>query len=616
MQRPTLSSLRDTVAAAVRGADSERPSGMLVSYVSALPFRRKLAFLSWVAASALGGVILLNVAFGALNGWELNRVQDGHLAVETSRDLQERLVAMHELLRDAVQTRDEGRLGASDTLARRFTADLDLVRDNPTLGRGTLDSLTQSSTTYFSSGRWAAAQLIADASSDSLVRALDAAARARLITTRLLTDARERSTRESAVAARRATRLLWAGWATSAIVAGLALALLLRLFRTVNRAVVAPVRAAARAAQQVAQGELDEVEVPEGDDELTQLQRAMRDMSRYLRSMATAATAISHGDLSTVVRPRSDRDTFGRAFAEMTTYLQRMAATAELIASGDLTSEAQPLSADDAFGRAFQSMTSRLSGVIAEIHGATSAITGAADHLTDAAQRLSEAVAQEAARIRETEERVGAVHALIRDNAAASERAGTLATEGAQRMVVSGDAVRDAIEAMGRVTASVGAIQSLADESNLLALNAAIEAARLGEHGRGFTVVADGMRSLAEESQRSAASAKRLTEESQVIAERAGQLVRDLVPTIHETAALVQRVTTTSVQQTARVEDVSEAMRDVTAITAANADGAEQLAATAQQLSAQAELLRELVSFFHVSETATTGEYATMTSDA
>jgi methyl-accepting chemotaxis protein len=586
-------------------SSSARRLRALGDSLAALPFRRKLAVLSRLSVWALGVVVVLNVAFGALNGWQLSHVQAGYRAVETSRDLQEGLGAIQRTLHDAIEARDIGRLGPTDTLARAFRADLASLKGNSSIERTTLDSLGKTFEQYVTTGRWAAEQLAADASGETLVEGLNTTGSAHAALTSLLAQARVHSTSQSIVAARRATQLQWVGWAISLLVAGLALVILLRLFESVTGAVILPVTAAAQTAKQVARGEFAELPDVTKDDELGQLQHAMYEMSAYLRDMADTATSIAHGDLTKIVTPRSEHDAFGRAFSEMTTYLRRMALTAEAIAGGDLNVQAAALSKRDSFGLAFQSMTSRLAGVITEIHGSTAAITGAADHLTDAAQRLSEAVNNQSERIQRTEERLSAVNVLIRDNADASARAGVLAGQGAERATVSGDAVRDTVAALRSISESVGAIHRMEDEANLLALNAAIEAARAGEHGRGFAVVANGMRVLAEGSARSAESAQAVAVNGAQVAERAGKLVRELVPTIQETAALVDRVTRTSAEQADQVAEVSVAMREVSVITSANTENAEQLAATAEELSAQAEVLRELVGFFRISYSGT-----------
>ncbi len=592
-----MSSLAETPA-----PSRARGAGHLAAYVARLPFGEKLAVLSTIAGVALGLVILLNIIFGAVNGWQLQRVETEFRAVQASRDLRDGLAGVGDALRAAVSARDLAPLGAADTIARNIRRDLDGLRASLSRDRTTLDSLDVASRGYVTAGRWAATRLIAGESSDSLVRALDATARHRRDSGRLLEQLTASSAREAATAGTRARRSLWAGWLASGVVALVALVVLLRLFRTITHAVVDPVREAARSARRIARGELDELPEPVGSDELAELQQAMREMADYLQDMARTAGDIARGHLDADVTPRSERDVFGNALSGMTTYLRRIADTAERIAQGDLSARVAVASGRDTFGRSFEIMTTRLSSIMSEIHRGTSAITLAAEHLTHTAQRLSESVTVQGERVRLTEERLEQMEALIRQNAQASRRAAELASRVAERAGVSGDAVRETLAALEQVTKTVGAIQAMADESNLLALNAAIEAARVGSMGLGFAVVADGMRALAEDSSTSSRHAHEVTIESRVVAERAGDLVRELLPTIRETAALVAGVTETSAEQASRVDDVAGAMREVSAITGSNAEGAERLAATAEELTAQAESLRDLVRFFTLRE--------------
>ena len=570
--------------------------------IAALPFRDKLRLLPQLAAAALALVVALNVGFGLVNGERLARITRGHHpAAEMSRDLQETLALVHARMREAVAQHDAGRLTLADTLGAVYLARIAAEQDNPVLDAATRDTLRATFERYYDAGRWAAGELAADASSDSLRRALRTMSVQRRALDTLLARTREASAREAVAAAARAGRWQAASWIATVLIALLCTWALLRLFRMVTAAVVTPVSDAAAAAERIAEGDVSaRPRVLGTDDELGRLTQAMASMERYLLGAAGTATAIAHGDLRTPVAPRSDRDAFGLAFAEMQRSLAGTAHAAEAIAQGDLTVRVAPRSDADQLGRALQTMTQRLSGVIADIRASTEAIGSASETLASSAQQLSEAVTGQAASIQETSAGLDTVNALIVRNADASREVDDLARRSADHARTSGLAAVEATDALRAIADKVAAIRGIADQTNLLALNAAIEAARAGEHGRGFGVVASGVRELSEESRSVSVEIEKLAGRSRTIAQRAGGEIDALVPVIERTAALVQAVSAASLEQAQSVEQVSLAMGHVDDLTQQSAASAEQLAATASELAAQAESLRDLVAFFRV----------------
>ena len=286
---------------------------------------------------------------------------------------------------------------------------------------------------------------------------------------------------------------------------------------------------------------------------------------------------------------------------------------ASRIADGDLTMEIQ-LAANDTNSllHSLHEMQTRLAETMGEIADSSAQVANASREISMGNLDLSNRTEQQASSLERTTTNVEQLAAIAKRYADSSTRAAELSGAASQAARHGGEVVADVVQTMEKISQStlaihsnIGAIQSIAFQTNILALNAAVEAAHAGEQGRGFAVVAAEVRDLA---QRSATAAKEISalienstrqvKEGSQLARSAGQTIADMARTVEQVSTVMEEISGASLEQSEGIAEMNRAIAQIDETTQQNAALVEEAAAAAQSLDEQAQSLDQLVGRF------------------
>ena len=322
---------------------------------------------------------------------------------------------------------------------------------------------------------------------------------------------------------------------------------------------------------------------------------------------------------------------------------------------GDLTKRLDVSSNDEVAELAgwFNTFMDKLQEILLKVSSNSQSLAAAGDEISatakqqshgaelqrDRTNQVASAMQEMAATVMEVSENSNSAAAASQKAAAAAHQGGKVVEETLSRMhAIAGSVGETAkkVEELGKqsdqIGKIIGVIDDIADQTNLLALNAAIEAARAGEQGRGFAVVADEVRKLAE---RTSSATKEITgmirsiqaetnsaviamqsgtkevEQGVGLTSQAGSSLLEIIKLSEQVGEMVMHIATASTQQSASTEEINENIEQIAKIATGSAATAQQTTDALQDLSGLASNLQQLVGQFHLGSETNNGRART-----
>ena len=265
---------------------------------------------------------------------------------------------------------------------------------------------------------------------------------------------------------------------------------------------------------------------------------------------------------------------------------------------------------------AIKNMNLNVSRALKEVEELATQVNVGANNLAEAAQDLAEGATDQAASVEEMLATMNTVSEGLRNTVTSVDEAYQDAMRCANDAQLSREEMGNMVESMNRISETskkieniISEIEDIASQTNLLSLNASIEAARAGEAGRGFSVVADQIRNLADQSAKSAVDTRALVEntlyeiqEGSKVAHRTAEVLDGVVDAIQKIAVTNKALSENSEEQAYAVEQADIGIGRISEVVQSNSAAAQESSATSQELSAQAMSMHDLVSRFQLQE--------------
>lgn len=349
-----------------------------------------------------------------------------------------------------------------------------------------------------------------------------------------------------------------------------------------------------------------------------------RSLTSPIKELESVANEIANGNLKVKVTYESKdelgslADSMRQMTERISLYMGELTKGMQQLASGDLDVKAQEKFLGDfrPVQVAIRQLIDNLNSTMSQISHSSDQVSFGSGQVSGGAQALSQGAAEQASSIEQLAATISEISNHVDQNALNAGMASKQAEEVGGQINASNESMKQMTEAMEQISGKsvqigkiIKTIEDIAFQTNILALNAAVEAARAGEAGKGFAVVADEVRNLASKSADASQSTSALIEGTiravedgtRIAAVTAGQLL-EVVGSAQKVVGTIEAIAEASKKQADNIDQVTVAVGQISSVVQTNSATAQESAAASEELSGQAQAMKELVSRFKLTD--------------